>query len=65
MDIEKQIKQVEEIHDQEDMLVQWITKDNYESLKGCTLTNAEWKDIVKNKKDSFADLVSNLVEEEL
>ena len=65
MDIEKQIEQVEEIHNQEDMLIQWITKDNYESLKGCTLTNAEWKNIVENNKDRFADLVSNLVEEEL
>lgn len=65
MDIEKQIKQIEEIHNQEDMLIQWITKDNYQSLKGCTLTDAEWKDIVKNNKDSFANMVSELVEEEL
>jgi len=64
MDIDKQIKQVEDVQDQEDMLVQWITKDNYEALKGYTLTDAEWKDFVQNKKDSFADLVSNLVEEE-
>ena len=64
MDIDKQIKQVEDVHSQEDMLIQWISKDNYESIKGCTLTDAEWKDIVQNKKDSFADLVSNLVEEE-
>lgn len=65
MDIDKQVEQVENIHSQEDMLIQWITKDNYESLKGVTLTDAEWKDIVKNNKDSFADMVSNLVEEEL
>tara|TARA_R100001440_G_scaffold2192_3_gene6586 strand:+ start:646 stop:843 length:198 start_codon:yes stop_codon:yes gene_type:complete len=65
MDIDKQIEQVENIHSQEDMLIQWITKDNYESLKGVTLTDAEWKAIVENNKDSFADMVSNLVEEEL
>ena len=46
------------------ILCQWITKDNYESLKGCTLTDAEWEDIVNKKEDAFADLVSNLVEEE-
>tara|TARA_Y100001973_G_C5204882_1_gene340713 strand:+ start:2264 stop:2461 length:198 start_codon:yes stop_codon:yes gene_type:complete len=65
MDIDKQIEQVENIHSQEDMLIQWITKDNYESLKGVTLTDAEWKAIVEKNKDSFADMVSNLVEEEL
>ncbi len=65
MDIDKQVEQVENIHSQEDMLIQWITKDNYESLKGVTLTDAEWKAIVENNKDSFADMVSNLVEEEL
>ena len=65
MDIEKQIKQVEEVQDQEGMLVQWITKDNYETLKGYTLTDAEWEDFVKNNKDRFANLVSELVEEEL
>jgi|14BtaG_2_1085337.scaffolds.fasta_scaffold261587_2 hypothetical protein len=65
MDIDKQIKQVEDVQGQEDMLIQWITKDNYEALKGYTLTDAEWKDFVQKNKDSFADLVSNLVEEEL
>ena len=65
MDIEKQIKQVEDVQDQEGMLVQWITKDNYEGLKGYTLTDAEWEDFVKNNKDRFANLVSELVEEEL
>ena len=65
MDIDKQIKQVEDVQDQEGMLVQWITKDNYEALKGYTLTDAEWEDFVKNNKDRFANLVSELVEEEL
>jgi len=65
MDIDKQIKRVEDVQDQEDMLVQWITKDNYEALKGYTLTDAEWKDFVQKNKDSFANLVSELVEEEL
>lgn len=65
MDIDKQIKQVEDVQGQEDMLIQWITKDNYEALKGYTLTDAEWKDFVQKNKDNFADLVSNLVEEEL
>ena len=65
MDIDKQIKQVEDVQDQEDVLIQWITKDNYEALKGYTLTDAEWKDFVQKNKDSFANLVSELVEEEL
>ena len=65
MDIDKQIKRVEDVQDQEDMLIQWITKDNYEALKGYTLTDAEWKDFVQKNKDSFANLVSELVEEEL
>ena len=62
---EKQEKQIYDITDTNEVLIQWIDRESYESITGKEFADdKEWRNFVAEKKDDFANAVSNIVEEE-
>ena len=61
---EKQEKQIYDITDTNEVLIQWIDRESYESITGKEFADdKEWRNFVAEKKDDFANAVSNIVEE--
>jgi transaldolase len=61
---EKQEKQIYDITDTNEVFIQWIDRESYESITGKEFADdKKWRNFVAEKKDAFANAVSNIVEE--
>lgn len=61
---EKQEKQIYDITNTNEVFIQWIDRESYESITGKEFADdKKWRNFVAEKKDAFANAVSNIVEE--